>query len=952
MLLTARQSDAMRDAMRDAMPGREPDQVGMTHAGVQFLQDFYGPSTEGPIFVCSLPNKRGDVPGEQRLTSRDGNKIARHAGKWDRPGRAFYFAVNPLRDGETTRSKDNVGELAALWSDTDFKDLASGTTVNEVLSAYRNLRLAPSAIVASGRGLHCYWFFKEAEEPTGETVTRVELTLRQLSDIVAGDPSVCEVARLMRLPGTHNTKDGAWIEARIVEAFPERRYELHELEEWLYDQSSVLQRRVNPDAAVPDKEMNPFLAAALRLGFKPTIDVEARLRDMRFEGTDKSAIHNTQRSVTASLLTRGHPLEDVVSIVLDATKTAQGVDSDRWNWRREERGIRDMCASWIKKNPVSTSVSKPAETIRIVEAPVDLGAARAAVSARKAPVGKPEKIKEHVILASIIVAAMAERGTPLLLEVEHDDSRQLWRCVDGLWRRCVSLDFEIEEAARVKNIQTTNRLRAEVLGAIRANPDLGILKGRWDQHGMVPAANGLVDWKSGTIRPYRPEDRATWRLTVPYDVTATCPMWSTAIRDFFRDKNDPAKFVGLLQDFMGTMLLHDRPRSISRALVLYGSSNAGKSEILRVLSGLHGSIIAQPLEQLDAPHGTVPFTRHAPWVLHEAFTQGKWVFSDIIKQLITQDPIQINIKYGSQFEHAFCGPVLWATNFPPSVKDGSKAVVNRMLIVPCGAGFDDEKTEGVLVNAHQAGYETISRFILETEGAGLLSWAIAGLRAITLRGRFDLPPEVSIEAQEMFDKSNIVAEFLRDCCAFDKERMIRISDFNAAFSIWWQEQHGDEKPRSPMAINIALKAHGADGRVAISRDELRTNDGRYFGGLVLNDEGMKYWHAVSLAVAAGGSMSGKHIHISKGATDVHAAVPADWLAKPSIIKMRLAFDRVEARAKLTEPPEKTVINQSDHLGDHLENKVVTPLVESGHPSGHLGPSSGHPSPRLAGKAKF
>lgn len=864
----------------------------MTHPGVQFLVDFYSPSTEGPIFVCSLPNERGGTPGEQRLASRDPAKIAAHAAKWDRAGRAFYFAVNPLREGEVTRSKANVGELAGAWCDTDLKDMPEGTTIETLISAAKGLRLPPSAINNSGHGIHCFWFFKEGLEPDLETVDRLELVLRQLADVMAGDMAVCEVARLMRLPGTHNTKGGGSIEVKIVEARQELRYELRDLEEWLYEQPPLLRKASKKtDAPIGQEEQNPFLAAFAKLGFKPIVDVEARLRDMRFEGSDREAIHNTQRTVTASLLLRRQPYEEIVSLTLEATKLAPGVIVDRWNWRREERGIREMCDSWIKKNPSIKRDAEPRASIQNNDPPLDFGAAKAAAQPKKTAPVVSDKTPTHVILARTIIQALQDIGEPLLLEIDQEDARQLWRCSQGVWHRCASLDFEIENAARAMNIHTTNKIRSETTNAIKANPDLGIIKGKWDQHGLIPCRDGLVDWRSGTVRPYRPDDYATWQLNVSFERGAGCPVWETALGDFFQDKDDASSFIQLIKEFAGAMFLSRRPRALSHALVLYGPSNSGKSQIVDVLGGMFPTVIAQPLSALDGPHGTVPFAKHAPWILHEAFTQGKWVFSDIIKQLITHEPVQINIKYGAQFEHAFMAPVLWATNFQPNVKDGTKAVANRMHIVPCGAKFDDKNQVGAQITAAGAGFEKISSYVLAREASGVLNWALDGLRACVERGRFDPPPAVLGEAKELFEASNLVAEFLREHVKFDVDRMIRRQDFNAAFAVWWGEERGEESRSTPSAKRVAhaLKALG-DGRIGIETLSFRDEFNRYFGGIVLTDSGMDFWRSALLQNNA----KGMHARISKSDLDVHKVIPEDWFDRRPVISMRLAFKDAES----------------------------------------------------------
>ena len=99
---------------------------------------------------------------------------------------------------------------------------------------------------------------------------------------------------------------------------------------------------------VPDAESQPFLDQAERVETKSRVNVKARLKAMVYRGDDDTGIHDTQLSVTASMLNSGHPVDAVVADVLEATKNASGIPAN-WNWEREEKTIRQMCDDWIEK---------------------------------------------------------------------------------------------------------------------------------------------------------------------------------------------------------------------------------------------------------------------------------------------------------------------------------------------------------------------------------------------------------------------------------------------------------------------------------------------------------------------------------------------------------------------------------------------------------------------------
>ena len=109
--------------------------------------------------------------------------------------------------GVSTRREIGRGDKAGcreLWvafADLDFKDIAEPTARQRL----RDSPLAPSLIIESGGGLHCYWtlaapFVLPADEAAAER------RLKRLARHFGSDLSVAETARILRIPGTFNHK--------------------------------------------------------------------------------------------------------------------------------------------------------------------------------------------------------------------------------------------------------------------------------------------------------------------------------------------------------------------------------------------------------------------------------------------------------------------------------------------------------------------------------------------------------------------------------------------------------------------------------------------------------------------------------------------------------------------------------------------------------------------------
>ena len=330
---------------------------GPKHIGAEFLAQVFGPTTTaGAVFVCSLLND--GAGGERFVTTRDQGEITAFARAWDQPERGLYYCVSTIQPNARRRAKDTLAEIAAfLHADLDFKDIDASP--DEIRRALRDLMCPPSIVIASGHGLHALWLLKEALEATPENIAEVERLLKLLTEYLSADPKAAQCANLLRLPGTHNTKRGEWVEVTVEVNGPERRYDLDELRDWLELVPAPRLRRASGEGKANGGDRdNAFIIAGR--GSKPPIDVEERLATMRYQGPGETSIHNTQLAVSASLLTRSVPVDEVVATLLAATRVAAGDGGLTWNWDREERDLRKMCVTWLAKHP-EIAPTEPAE---------------------------------------------------------------------------------------------------------------------------------------------------------------------------------------------------------------------------------------------------------------------------------------------------------------------------------------------------------------------------------------------------------------------------------------------------------------------------------------------------------------------------------------------------------------------------------------------------------------
>jgi hypothetical protein len=159
--------------------------------------------------------------------------------------RDVYFTTSThdrSRDPETKRgSIKSAAALLAVFADIDVAEGKHAATNypsrEKALGVIAGLALPPSAIVSTGGGYHVYWPLKEpfridtpADRETAERILKswqhaLRVKLGRLDD-------TADLARILRVPGTFNRKNGIAVPVEL-QTLTEARYNLDDFEPFL-----------------------------------------------------------------------------------------------------------------------------------------------------------------------------------------------------------------------------------------------------------------------------------------------------------------------------------------------------------------------------------------------------------------------------------------------------------------------------------------------------------------------------------------------------------------------------------------------------------------------------------------------------------------------------------------------------------------------------------------------
>ena len=124
-------------------------------------------------------------------------------------GFGIFFGVLP-RKAAGLRGDINIASGRVVWSDFDK------TRPAEALTKIRAADLPqPTVVIDSGHGAHCYWTFPRKYPPN-----ILSAAVKRIALAAGADPHVANPERILRLPGTRNTKPPA-APCEIVELHPD-----------------------------------------------------------------------------------------------------------------------------------------------------------------------------------------------------------------------------------------------------------------------------------------------------------------------------------------------------------------------------------------------------------------------------------------------------------------------------------------------------------------------------------------------------------------------------------------------------------------------------------------------------------------------------------------------------------------------------------------------------------
>jgi putative DNA primase/helicase len=347
-----------------------------------------------------------------------------------------------------------------------------------------------------------------------------------------------------------------------------------------------------------------------------------------------------------------------------------------------------------------------------------------------------------------------------------------------------------ETDIKIKAITGKAGFAAAVEKFAQRDPAFAVTAEVWDRdYFLLGTPGGVVDLRTGILRPVVREEYITKQTSAAPDATAECPLWLNFLNEVTGDDGD---YVRFLQQWFGYCLTGSTQEHA--LLFLFGPGGNGKSVLLNTVSAiLHDYARPAAMDtftssQSDRHPTDLAMLRGARLVMASETDEGKHWAEARIKQLTGGDPVSARFMRQDFFTYKPQFKLLFAGNHKPALKNVDDAAKRRFNMLPFlhRPANPDRDLETKL----KVEYPAILRWMID----GCLDWQKHGL----------VRPQVVLDATaEYFQAQDIIGRWIAEQCIVDpqlQEKPVRLA---TACRSW--ATRNDEAVPSSQQIRAALE---------------------------------------------------------------------------------------------------------------------------------------------------
>ena len=160
-------------------------------------------------------------------------------------------------------------------------------------------------------------------------------------------------------------------------------------------------------------------------------------------------------------------------------------------------------------------------------------------------------------------------------------------------------------------------------------------------------------------------------------------------------------------------------------------------------------------------------------------------------------------KYGEPYRFSPTAKFLVAMNEPPVIPDKSYGFGRRLIVLNFMRRFEEKDMDPGLPEK------------LRQERDGIFMWALFGLERLLERGRFDVPPEILKERDDLISTMNPFLIFVEECCVHrpgDERLAVKPRTLYEEYVDWCKDGHNRALSRNKFYNQVLVNFPGVSKR--------------------------------------------------------------------------------------------------------------------------------------------
>jgi putative DNA primase/helicase len=289
---------------------------------------------------------------------------------------------------------------------------------------------------------------------------------------------------------------------------------------------------------------------------------------------------------------------------------------------------------------------------------------------------------------------------------------------------------------------------------------------------LLNVLNGTLDLTTGKLGLHRRCDLLTKISPVVYDPEAKCPAWLRFLDEITAGNK---ALQAYLQRWVGYSLTGEtNEHALS---LLWGKGANGKTTFLEVIRHVLGDYAQTAdfasfmVSKQQGVRNDIARLNGARLVTATESESGKRMSESVVKQLTGGDTVSARFLYSEHFEFVPQFKLWLATNHKPKIVGADDGIWRRIRLIPFAVQIPKERQDRNLPKK------------LKVEAAGILNWALEGLRRWQTMGLVE-PGIVTDATTEYRADQDVLQHFIDAVCTTGAEKRTKGSALYAAYKQW------------------------------------------------------------------------------------------------------------------------------------------------------------------------